>query len=199
MSFKSGPTGSWNCSGEPPVASSNLQSSCLSPFQVIPRAPQEIPLRCLRAAPRPALSRLPIWAGWQQGTGEFPIYPAPGHCDCCAAGRWHSDIKTMGPLHSPTHRCSTQHALEDGLWGAGPEEVPVPRRPWELSLPMVAMHWAELLSVPGASFAIWQTYYCCKPITVTNLLLLLFSQAMAQSSPATQRPLLLAIPLLLQS
>lgn len=51
---------------------------------------------------------------------------------------------TGPPMHSPTRRPSAQHPWEEGLWGAGPEAVPVPRRPRELSLPLVAVLWAQL-------------------------------------------------------
>lgn len=56
MSFEDGPAGSRPCSREPPAASSHLRSSSPSPFQVIPPAPQGLPLACLRATPRPSLA-----------------------------------------------------------------------------------------------------------------------------------------------
>ena len=127
------------------------------------------------------------------GTREdAPFYPAPGHCDCCVAGCWHCDTGVMGPpTGSPAHCPSTQHPSEEGLWGAGPEAVPVSRRPRGLSLPLLAMHWAQLLGVPEASSA--------TRLPRTHLVLLLFSPAMAETNPAAQRPPLSPVPSLCHS
>ena len=84
---------------------------------------------------------------------------------------------TPHPVRSPAHRPSAQHPLEEGLWGAGPQAAPVPRG---LSLPLVAMHRAQLLGVPDVSSA--------TRLPGTNLVLLLFSQAMAETTPIS-RPL----------
>lgn len=75
---------------------------------------------------------------------------------------------------SPARHHSTQHPLEEGLWGAGPEAVPVLRRPMGLSLTLVAMYWAQILSIPDASSA--------TGLPRTKLMLLLLSHAMGEIS-----------------
>ena len=78
-----------------------------------------------------------------------PFYAAPGHGDCCVAGCWHCDTGVTGPpLRGPARRPSAQHPSQEGLWAAGPEAVPGPRRLRGLSLPLLAMPWAQLLGVP---------------------------------------------------
>ena len=78
----------------------------------------------------------------------------------------------MGVTHPPRHSpAPAQHPWKEGLWGAGPKAAPVPRRPGGLSLPLVAMHGAQLLGIPGASSPTW--------LPGTNLVLFLLSQAVA--------------------
>ena len=62
----------------------------------------------------------------------------------------------------------------------------MPRRPGGLSLPLVAMPWAQLLGVPDASSA--------TRLARRSLVLFLFSRAMAETKRAAQRPPLLAVP-----
>ena len=78
---------------------------------------------------------LPVGQLWQRHTGGCPFYPAPGHCDCCVAGRWHCDMGVMRPpMHSPAHcspalRPSAQHPLDKGRQAGRPAfGVLAPRR-----------------------------------------------------------------------
>lgn len=59
------------------------------------------------------------------------MYLALGHCVLSVARWWPCD-----------------------MWVTGAEGVPVPKRPRGLSLPLVAMHWAQLLGGPDGFFAI---------------------------------------------
>ena len=72
-----------------------------------------------------------------------------------------------------------------------PRQSLCPGGPGGCPLSLLAMHWAQLLSVPDASPA--------NRLPRTNLALLLFSQAVAETNPAAQRPPPLAVPSLRQS
>lgn len=126
------------------------------------------------------------WAGsGSRKEEDAPFYPAPGHCKCCIAGWWHSDMGVMGPT-----TCSIilhPASFIGRLSGAGPKALPLPKRPRVLSLSLVTMHWAQLLDVP------WT--FSASQLTRTNLVLLLLSQAMAESNPTAQRPPLSSVSL----
>ena len=47
-------------------------------------------------------------------------------------------------MRSPARHPSAQQPSQEGLWAAGPEAVPGPRRPRGLALPALAMPWAQL-------------------------------------------------------
>lgn len=114
------------------------------------------------------------WASSGSSTQEDgPFYPAPGHCECYIAGWWHSELGVMGP---PLCSMIVHPASFIGR----------PKRPRVLSLPLVTMHWAQLLGIPHTSFATW--------LPRTSLVLLLLSQTITEPIPAAQRTPLSAAP-----
>lgn len=97
------------------------------------------------------------WSGHCSPAGNSPFYTLQGHVT--AALCYNSDRVPCGgnplPAALPaTHLPSIllHPSSDEDLWNGGPKETPVSRRPRELSLPAVAVQWAQLLGAPVDSF-----------------------------------------------
>ena len=156
MRFEGGPARSWPCSREPPASSSRFQPSSLSPLPVIPPSPQGLPLRCLWAAPGAALAQL--------DTGGCPLLYCPRALRLLRCRGWHCDMgvadRAPHAQPRPPPPPSTLRRKPLGCWPRGSRCA---QEAQGLSLPLVAMLWAQLLGVPDASSATWlqgQTQGC---------------------------------------